>query len=265
VLSRADSFADALAGTPLAVAKNAPLLLTPPTGLDPGVRAEIQRAVSPGHPVYLLGGNNALDPAIDSQLQADGYTVRRYAGTDRFDTAAIVADQGLNNPATVLEATGLGFADALAAGAAAAKAHAAVLLTADSTMPAATANYLANHPSVSRWAIGGPAAAADPGASGIVGSDRYDTSTRVAQTFFSSPTAAGVAYGANFPDALSGGAHIALRGGPLLLADTNTLPSPVHTYLNTNTTSLARAFVYGGTAVLTDTVRQAVLAAINGS
>jgi hypothetical protein len=265
VLSRSDSFADALAGTPLAVAKNGPLLLTPPGGLDPGVQTEIQRALPPGSPVYLLGGSNALTPAIDTQLQSLGYTVVRYAGADRYHTATIIADQGLNNPPAVLEATGLGFADALAAGAAAANAHAAILLTADSAMPTATSTYLANHPGISRWAIGGPAAAADPAASPIVGADRYDTSTQVAQTFFANPTDTGIAYGANFPDALSGGAHSARRHGPLLLADTNTLPPPVHTYLNTNTATLARAYLYGGTTVLTDTVLQAVQQAINGN
>src|SRR5579884_1700253 len=60
VLARSDDFADALAGTPLAVAKNAPLLLTPPTTLDARVSAELQRVVPAGGTVYLLGGTVAL-------------------------------------------------------------------------------------------------------------------------------------------------------------------------------------------------------------
>jgi putative cell wall-binding protein len=265
VLTRSDDYPDALPGTPLAVAKNGPLLLTPTAGLDPRVQGEIQRVLSPGKTVYLLGGAGALDPSIDPHLAGLGYTVVRYGGIDRYQTATMVADAGLNNPATVLEATGLGYADALAAGAAAAKTHGAVLLTADSSMPPATANYLAAHPGVTRYTIGGPAAAADPGATPIVGIDRYDTSARVAQTFFPSPTAAGVVYGHNFPDALSGGANIGQRTGPLLLTDTDTLPPQVRAYLNAKTATLTQAFVYGGTTVITETVKQAVLDAINGA
>jgi hypothetical protein len=39
----------------------------------------------------------------------------------------------------------------------------------------------------------------------------------------------------------------------------------VHTYLNTSTATLARAYLYGGTTVLTDALLQAVQQAINGN
>ena len=60
VLARYDGFADTLAGTPLAAAKSAPLLLTSPASLDPRTLAEIQRVLTAGKTVYLLGGNGAL-------------------------------------------------------------------------------------------------------------------------------------------------------------------------------------------------------------
>ena len=45
VLSRSDTFADALAGSTLATAKQGPLLMTPPGSLNPTTAAEIKRVL----------------------------------------------------------------------------------------------------------------------------------------------------------------------------------------------------------------------------
>jgi hypothetical protein len=266
VLARADTFPDALAGTPLAVAKHGPLLLTGSTALDPRTKAEIQRVLSSGKTVYLLGGAGALSTTIESQLTSLGYTTARFSGADRFETAVKIAHDGLGDPNTILESTGLNFADALAGGAAAAKVSGAVLLTNGSTQAAETATYLAAHPSDTRHALGGPAAAADPAASPIVGSDRYDTSKKVATTFFANPTVVGVASGedAHFPDALGGGAHIGAKGGPLVLTQGTSLPSVVHNYLFNNAAVIASGYLYGGPAAVSDAVKTAIQNAISG-
>ncbi|HZQ85876.1 MAG TPA: cell wall-binding repeat-containing protein [Acidimicrobiales bacterium] len=242
------SFADALSGTPLAVAKHSPLLLTPPDALDPVLAAEVQRVLAPGGTVFLVGGTAAISANVAAQITALGFTVARLAGGDRFATAVTVA-QALPSVATVLEATGLNFPDALAAGAAAAAGGGAVLLTNGATMPGSTATYLAQS-SVARFAVGGAAAAADASATPLVGADRYATAVRVAQRFFPGPTAVGIASGANFPDALPGGAHIAALGGPLLLTDPNVLSPATENYLTTNMTAIGTAFVYGGAAAV---------------
>ena len=51
VLARSDTFPDALAGGPLAAKVGGPLLLTPPSGLDPTVQAEIVRVAAAGSTV----------------------------------------------------------------------------------------------------------------------------------------------------------------------------------------------------------------------
>src|SRR5207247_11158152 len=114
---------------------------------------------------------------------------------------------------------------ARAGGAAAAKTAGAVLLTAGSSMPSVTSAYLGAHPG-SVFALGGPAAAADPAATAVVGTDRYDTATHVAVRFFSGVAAVGVADGLNFPDALAGGAHIARRGRAPPRPDPSVLSAP---------------------------------------
>jgi putative cell wall-binding protein len=196
VLARADSFPDALGGTPLATAKGGPLLLTPSNQLDSRVDAELRRAAAPGATVYLLGGPAALSESIADTLRNEGFNPVRIAGANRYATAVAIASQGLGDPPTAVLVTGTDFPDALSAGAASlaignsgpeagpAARPAAVLLTAGSTMPSETAQWLAAHPPSKRFAVGGAAAAADPGATKIAGQDRYDTAALVAEQFF---------------------------------------------------------------------------------
>jgi hypothetical protein len=255
VLASDANYPDALAGTPLAVSKAGPLLLTAPSGLNPTVSAELSRAVAPGATVYLLGGAAALSPGIEAQLHALGYQTQRLAGANRFATAVAIAG-ALGDPLTVLEATGYGFPDALSAGAAAAKSGSAVLLTAAGTQASETAAYLNAHPLDRRSAIGGPAASADPGATPISGPDRYSTAVLVAQKFFTSPPSVGFASGVTFPDALAGGANIGMKHGPMLLVPRcGPVPSAVTSYLGSVKSSLSGGgFLYGGPNAVGDDV-----------
>ncbi len=266
VLARGDLFPDALAGAPLAVNKQGPLLLTASGALDPRTLAEIQRVLTPGKNLFVLGGEVAISQAIFNQLQTLGYLVTRLGGADRFETAVVIASNGLGNPATILLATGLNFPDALSGGAAAAKVSGAILLTNGTTQAAATSAYLASRASATVFALGGPAAAAQPSASAIIGVDRYATAVQVAQRFFVSPNPAnvGLASGTNFPDGLTGGAHIGKLAGPLLLSDPNALPAVVNTYLVGINSTITGAFIYGGPAAISANVATQYRTAIGG-
>jgi len=258
VLAVDDDFPDALAGTPLAVARGGPLLLTSGDSLEVGVGRELVRILPPGATVYLLGGTAALSANVASGVAGLGFNVVRYGGATRFDTATIIADQGLDDPSVIFEVTGLNYPDALAAGAAATQSNAAVLLTDGTSQSAATGLYLDEHAADIRYAIGGPAAAADPSAKAIVGSDRYQTSAAVAAMFFPSPNAIGLATGVDFPDALSGGAHIGRIGGPLLLTDPNSPSPPTQAYIEASGSTLANVYIYGGVLAVSSAVQAAV-------
>jgi putative cell wall-binding protein len=254
VLASDANYPDALAGSPLAVAKHGPLLLTDPSALNPTVGTEIGRVLPKGGTVYLLGGDIALSPAIDAQVQGLGDVPQRIAGADRFATAVAIAEV-LGDPKTVIEATGLTFADALSAGAAAAKVGGAVLLTNGNVEAAETAGYLHVHPGDVITAVGGPAVAADPNATSVVGSDRYDTAVRVAERFFVAPTALGFASGLAFPDALAGAANIGAAGDPLLVVPTcGPLPSTLPAYLSSLNASVRSGSLYGGVLAVGDDV-----------
>lgn len=252
VLARSDAFPDALAGGPLAAKVGGPLLLTPPSGLDPATRAEIRRVAPPGSTVYLLGSTAALQPAVDAAITELGDKPQRIFGTDRFATAVAIAGQ-LGDPTTVFEATGLDFPDALAAGPAAITAGGAILLTNGTQQAPTTAAYLKAHPGGLHYALGGAAAKADPAATAFIGTDRYDTAAQVADQFFPKPTTVGATTGLNFPDALSAGPDLASKGAPLLLVPGGgDLPQAPAIEMLADAATLTSAVVFGSSAAVDD-------------
>ncbi|MCU1484620.1 MAG: hypothetical protein JWN67_1366 [Actinomycetia bacterium] len=267
VLTRSDSFADALAGTPLATLTGGPLLLTGGASLDSRTEAEIKRVLSPNGTVYVLGGTAAISDAAVQGLKLSGYTVTRLAGANRYATAVAIANE-IDGPTTLLLATGTDFKAGLVAGAAAWSADegdggGAVLLTNGTAMPPETKAYIDAHGAAKRYAIGAPAAAADPGATAITGTDDADISQKVAAQFFPGTPEVSVASSANFPDALAGGAHAAFYHVPLLLTAPTALPATVQSYLAAGKSTIVIAYVYGGTAAVSENVRAAVVTAIS--
>src|SRR5450755_2306217 len=253
VLARADQFADALAGGPLAAAKHAPLLLTSSGSLDAVTSTEIQRVLPKGGTVYLLGGTSALSDAVANAITTLGDVPTRVAGADRYATAVAIAGV-MGNPTTVFEASGVNFPDALSAVPAAAALHGAILLTNGGAQSAATSAYLTAH-AISRYAVGGPAAFADPSAIGIAGADRFATSDAVALAFFPTTTGVSVASGANFPDALAAGPVAGAANLPVLLVpSTGALPEPITSYLTPHAGGIASVQAFGGTSAVADSV-----------
>jgi hypothetical protein len=88
----------------------------------------------------------------------------------------------------------------------------------------------------------------------------------VADFFFggTGPVVAGLATGANFPDALSGGAVMALLGGPMLLTNPTTLNAHPQAFLTENRGTIDAAFIFGGGGAVSYVVDGQVAAAIAG-
>lgn len=261
VLARADLFSDALSGTPLAVQRRGPILLTPVDELAPGVAAELQRVLPTGATVTLLGGDEALEPAVELAVNQLGYPVDRVAGEDRFATAGAIADR-LAGVTTLLLADGNDFPDALAAGAVANGADGAVLLTADATVPPATTAALQARPVATLYAIGGAASRAVPTALPVVGKTRVETAVEVADTFTPDPVVVGIASGFDFPDALAGGVFVARGGGPVVLSGGDQLVGPTQTWLSDHAATLQRVYLFGGPAALSPAVEDATRVAV---
>jgi len=256
VLARSDDFPDALVAAPLAATTRAPLLFVQGSSLPTVTRAEISRVLGTHGTVYLIGSTSAIPASVETTLQSLGYTTVRIGGSDRYATAVAVANV-LGGRSTVFLATGLNFADALSAGPAAAHMNGVVLLTDGSGMPSTTRSYLNAHVGTV-YAVGGPAATADGGAIRVVGTDRTSTAAAVASTFFPTPLTLGIASGATFADAMSGGAYLARLGGPILLTYPTSLPPSTSNYLSAVRSSLASSSLFGGTAAISSSVQTTI-------
>jgi len=142
VLARADAYADALAGAPLAATLDAPILLTDSAELASEAAEEVAR-LGAGTAV-LLGGDAALSPQVERDLEDAGVgTVRRVAGPDRFATAALIALELVGSrtgvDAYVVEGSnpepGRGWPDAVSVAALAASSRAPILLVTRDAIP----------------------------------------------------------------------------------------------------------------------------------
>lgn len=256
VLSRGDLFPDALAGGPVAVEVGGPLLLTQTSTLRPEVLVEIQRVLRVGGTVHLLGGELALSDDVRVALVDAGFVVNRIAGENRYATS-VAAAEFLGNPELQLLTTGLDFPDAVAAGAAAGAKGGAVLLTVGAVAAPEVSAYLAEHDG-DVTAIGGPAAAAYPNATKLVGEDRNETAALVATEFFDAPDVVGLARNDDFADALSGGVELAYRNGPLVLVGTTELPDATADLLCGIRGTVTTAKLFGGPVAIVVGVEEAV-------
>ena len=226
VLARADDFADALAGAPLAAAVDGPILLTATDQLPDATAEELRRLLRPGATVHLLGGEAAIGRAAADGVAALGFTVRRHAGPNRYATSAAIAD-ALPGAHEIAYADGDTFPDAVVAAAAMAARGGAVLLTSGSRLPSETAGEAGR----ADWAIGRAAARAVPHLPELAGTTPAETAVVVASRLFEDPDTVVVATDRAFADALAGGPLSARLQAPILLTDPQALPDAVVGYL----------------------------------
>lgn len=257
VVAAGANFPDALAGAAAAARLGGPLLLTPQNTLLEATEEELLR-LDPQR-IIVLGGAGAVSDAVLSRLRTIA-DATRIGGQDRYATASLLVDQVFQSDDSILIATGRGFADALAAGAAAGSAGDPLLLVdgAQPTLPAATLAALARW-KVSRVTIAGGVGAVDVGieqqlrtagleVSRLAGSDRFATANELATAYFEAdPPSAFLATGLDFPDALSAGARAGALHAPVLLTRTDCVPAPTSELVARVGTQL---FVVGGEGVV---------------
>ena len=159
--------------------------------------------------------------------------VRRLGGADRYGTnravnAALKPKQG----GTVFVATGAVFPDSLSAAPAAAITGGALFLTAPKSVPAQTLSAIKDLHPTKIYIIGGGGAVSEGVATQlrratgtnpvrVAGANRYETSAKVFQTFFSDRNVpqAFVATGTNYADSLSASAAAGAVDAPVLLVN----------------------------------------------
>jgi putative cell wall-binding protein len=283
VLASGVDFPDALAASALAGAVEGPLLLVSRTGV-PDSTLRLMRSLGVTG-VYIVGGRKAVPEPVATRLRALGYNVVRVGGDDRYATAAQVAVEvdrlmGTRSTGRAIVARGDLFPDALAASPWAYAEGIPVLLTRPTALPPVTATALTTSASNGVYIVGGTSAVSPATESGIAsaapgapirrlaGADRYRTAVAVAYAAtglgpngVADPMLGwhevGLATGALFPDALTGGAACGAQRGVILLTTWQMASSPTADALYDNRRKVYRVTAFGGPAVMSDNVVRA--------
>ncbi|WP_426515416.1 cell wall-binding repeat-containing protein [Diaminobutyricibacter sp. McL0618] len=187
--------------------------------------------------------------------------VSRVSGADRYSTAVQVSRAAFPGTAPVVfVASGLGFADGLAAAAPAAKLGGPLLLTAQGSLPASVKAEIQRLQPSTIYIVGGTGAISDAVAAQLVplaatvtrvaGADRFETARKVVDVAFPTMQKVYVASGMSFPDALSSAAAAGAAGLPVILVN-GTLGSLDATTTGYLASHGANAFtVVGGTGAV---------------
>lgn len=220
------------------------------------LRAAVQ---APGGALYVTTSNGTGDRVL--RITPGTRLIERYAGADRYATAALVSSRTFTSPVpTVYIATGATYPDALTGGAAAASDGGPVLLVTHSSIPLATRTEIQRLAPQRIVVLGGTSAISPtvfdqldrlaPGGAGrLAGADRYATAAAVSRASF--PRNVPVAYvatGTDYPDALGGVPAAGVEGGPILLVRSGAVPAPTRAELDRLRPQ--RIVVLGGTAAI---------------
>lgn len=258
IVASGTSFADALAGSYLASVKDAPILLSYNDAYNEQVKSYIKSNLNQGGTVYILGGQAAVPASMEEGLT--GFNVKRLAGSDRFGTNLAILEEAGVEGKDMLVCTGGDFADSLSASA----AGLPILLVWQSLTEEQRAFLEGTGGAL--YVIGGTGAVSDGLMDEISiygptvrlgGSNRFETSVLIAETFFGSPENAVLAYARNYPDGLCGGALASTLDAPLILTMTK-YESAAADYIQSR--SIGKATILGGTGLISDSAVRTIFA-----
>jgi subtilisin family serine protease len=233
-----ENFPDALSAGPVVSQLGGPVLLTVAATLPASVREEIVR-LRPAT-IAVIGGAGAVSATVFQQLQSLAPSVVRLGGASRYETSRLVTEYGFSRSGARVAyiAAGEGFADALAAGAAAGSKNAPIILVPGQagSVDAATLTLLRNLQVTQIFVVGGEGAVSAGVANSLrgvapvvrlSGGDRLATAQAVNREAFGDAQRAYLAYAFNFPDALGGGVLATVRPGPLFTVPGDCVPEAV--------------------------------------
>jgi putative cell wall-binding protein len=166
IVATGENFPDALAAASYAASQRVPILLTTRAAVPEATQDWLDAHLQPGGTLYVIGGSDAaVAPVVPGST-----SVVRISGADRYVTAAAVARQLWNVSATpppsFVLASGANFPDALAGGPLGGVGGAPTLLTPPDRLgdeaAGVGAEVVRGGARPRSWAVGGPAALADP-------------------------------------------------------------------------------------------------------
>jgi putative cell wall-binding protein len=255
--------------------------------ISPGIAGLVVAGILTISSVTTSAAGPATPPEITpaSITPANSAITSRIAGSDRFSTAAQIADRRFLGAFEAIIVNGRSFPDGLVASSWSFGLYPILLVNTDN-VPTATRTRLASMSNlINVRVIGGPgvisdatlaeianiAKVANPTAvtERVAGTNRYQTAIAVANMVANTGIPAPLhrvilAVGTDFPDALAAGALAAGHGYPMLLTNGDTLRRDVRDWL-INRPDLTEVLVVGGPGVIPDAVLAEISALRNRS
>ena len=223
---------DALTATPLAYAKNAPILLTGKGGLTKATADEIKRLGAKD--VIMIGGDAVLTSKVEEDLKALNVKTDRIKGASREETALAIAKRldGVKDVSEIAVVNGTtGLADAVSVAAAAAEKGMPILLANPKSGLTLVEKFIKDESIKSSFIIGGDKVVSNeivknlPGKQRIEGANRNETNAKVIEKFYADReldnlymAKDGMENSGHLIDALAVGALAAKDGAPVLIA-----------------------------------------------
>lgn len=235
VLSTANDFPDALSGGVFAAKVNAPILLTGKTIEDSKKTLDyIEGKLSKDGTVYIFGGKGVVNEDILNYLKTKGYiNFVRLGGADRYETNSLIT-AGLNvvKGTPIMLVNSMNFPDALSISSIAAiKAYPIVITDPGSLSESAkviinnilpSQVYVIDGEGVFNKKIESDLKAILPADSSLIklyGTNRYESSLKVCDSFNLKTTNYVLATGDSFPDGITGSVLAAKLNAPILLVN----------------------------------------------
>ncbi|MDD7732755.1 MAG: cell wall-binding repeat-containing protein [Firmicutes bacterium] len=137
VIATGENWPDALSASALAAKEGIPILLSRRDRVDPSIKEAIKDLSI--HESYLVGGDQVLSSKVEKSLPK---IIRRFAGSDRYETAVLIADYAFKDSSRAFLASGESFPDALVIGPVAGSQEGPILLTRKEVLPDSCLSYL---------------------------------------------------------------------------------------------------------------------------
>ena len=232
ILVNDSAIPDALTATPLAYAKNAPVLLTGKDGLSKETADEIKRLGAKD--VIMIGGDAVLTSKVEEGLKALKLKVDRIKGSTREETALAIAKRldGIKDVSEIAVVNGVtGLADAVSVAAAAAEKGMPILLANPKSGLTLVEKFIKDESIKSSFIIGGDKVVSNEivknlsGKQRIEGANRNETNAKVIEKFYADReldnlyvAKDGMENSGHLIDALAVGSLAAKNGAPVLIA-----------------------------------------------
>lgn len=193
--------------------------------------------------------------------------INRYAGVDKWETATMISSNGWGQSDNVILAYGNNFPDALAGAPLAAKLNSPILLTNKDSIPTATMNEIQRLNPKTIYLLGGHLVISTAleyslrnegyEVIRVAGADKYKTAVEIAKELTRTDNmfdTVVVAYGDNFPDALSIGGFAGEMGWPLLFTGNKTLNADTKKAIKD--WDIQKVIIVGGTLVVSSSTEK---------